>query len=197
VAVVWLPAYLIKAQGYSPVQASWIVVLPPFVQIFLAPGLGFVLQWLRTHGASSRVSRGLLGGGCVAVAGSLLMILSQVSNPYLQIPLVAIGFCIGSVIYTLGPPMVGEISPLHQRGAALGINNALFSLAGLIAPWVMGHIVDVGSNPAEGFRNGFMLAGAIVATAGVLAMLLINPERSLAQFRKLTGPSKVDAMAAA
>lgn len=197
VAVVWLPAYLIKAQGYSPVQASWIVVLPPFVQIFLAPGLGFVSQWLRTHGASSRVSRGLLGGGCVAVAGSLLMILSQVSNPYLQIPLVAIGFCIGSVIYTLGPPMVGEISPLHQRGAALGINNALFSLAGLIAPWVMGHIVDVGSNPAEGFRNGFMLAGAIVATAGVLAMLLINPERSLAQFRKLTGPSKVDAMAAA
>jgi MFS family permease len=93
--------------------------------------------------------------------------------------------------------MVGEISPLHQRGAALGISNALFSLAGLIAPWVMGHIVDVGSNPAEGFRNGFVFAGAIVATGGVLAMLLINPERNLERFRKLAGPTKVDAMAPA
>ena len=197
VAVVWLPAFLVRAAGYSPTQASWIVVLPPFLQIFLAPGIGFISQWLRTHGVSSRVSRGLLGGGCVTFAGAALILLSQVSNPFLQIPLVAMAFCVASVVYTLGPPMVGEISPLHQRGAALGISNALFSLAGLIAPWVMGHIVDVGSNPAEGFRNGFVLAGAIVATGGVLAMLLINPERNLERFRRLAGPTKVDAMAPA
>jgi hypothetical protein len=61
----------------------------------------------------------------------------------------------------------------------------------------MGHIVDVGLNPAEGFRNGFMFAGAIVATGGVLAMLLINPERNLERFRKLTGLTKVDAVALA
>ena len=61
----------------------------------------------------------------------------------------------------------------------------------------MGHIVDVGSNPAEGFRNGFMFAGAIVSIGGVLAMLLINPERNLERFRKLTGPTRADAMAPA
>ena len=137
----------------------------------------------------------LLGGGCVAVAGVALILLSQATSAFVQIPLVMVSFAVGSVIYTLGPPLVGEISPVHQRGATLGISNALFTLAGLVAPWVMGHIVDVGANPVEGFRNGFLLGGAIIATGGVLAMLLINPERDLARFRMLPGSSATDAMA--
>jgi len=191
-AVVWLPAYLVKAGGYSATQAGWIVVLPALLQMFLAPAAGFFSQWLRTHGVSSHVSRGVLGGGCVTVCGVALILLSQASSPYAQIPLVMVAFAVGSVIYSLGPPLVGEISPVHQRGATLGISNALFTIAGLIAPWVMGHIVDVGADPAAGFRNGFLFGGAVIASGGVLAILLISPESDLVRFRKIAASSGID-----
>jgi len=53
-----------------------------------------------------------------------------------------------------------------------------------VAPWLMGHIVDVGVNPAQGFRDGFLFAGLFIVVGGVLAMLLINPESDLARFRR-------------
>jgi hypothetical protein len=65
----------------------------------------------------------------------------------------------------------------------LGICNGTFTLAGLIAPWLMGHIIDVGINPAQGFRDGFMFAGLLIVAGGIIAMLLINPEHDLARFR--------------
>ncbi|MFT3814707.1 MAG: MFS transporter [Acidovorax sp.] len=182
--VVWMPAFLARVGGFSAAQIGWIAVLPSFLQIFLGPACGFISQRMRTRGASSRASRGLLGGGGVVLSGVALVLLSRASSPYLQIPLAMLTFAIGSVIFTLGPPLVGEISPVHQRGATLGIYNALYTMAGLLAPWLMGHIVDAGANPAEGFRNGFMLAGVVVGVGGLLAMLLINPERDLARFKQ-------------
>jgi MFS family permease len=183
-AVVWLPAFLIKAAGYTATEAGWIVVLPSLLQMVLSPTIGFVSQRLRTHGVTSRVSGGLAAGGCVTIAGVAMIMLSKSSGILLQVPLVMVTFAVGAVIYTLGPPLIGEISPVKQRGAMLGISNALFTLAGLAAPWVMGHLVDVGVNPAAGFRDGFLFAGALIACGCVLSLLLINPEADLARFRK-------------
>jgi hypothetical protein len=38
-------------------------------------------------------------------------------------------------------------------------------------------------DPAEGFRTGFVYAGSFVAALGLLAALLINPEKDLQRFR--------------
>jgi MFS family permease len=101
----------------------------------------------------------------------------------LQIPLVMLAFGIGAVIYSLGPPMLGEITPVHQRGAILGISNAVYSLAGLVAPWLTGHIVDIGLDPAAGFREGFLFAGCLICAGSILAAVLIHPAKDLARFR--------------
>jgi ACS family D-galactonate transporter-like MFS transporter len=53
----------------------------------------------------------------------------------------------------------------------------------LCAPFAMGRVVDITLDPAEGFRTGFLYAGSFVAALGLLAALLINPERDLARFR--------------
>lgn len=181
--VVWLPAFLIKAAGYSAVQTGWIVVLPSMLQMFTSPAVGFLSQRMLANGKTSRVVRGLLGGGCVAIAGIAMILLGRSESAWVQIPLVMISFAIGSVIYTLGPALIGEISPIRQRGAMLGISNAFYTLAGLIAPWLMGHIVDVGANPAAGFRSGFEFGGTVIAIGGLIAMALIHPERDLERFR--------------
>ncbi|HKV13555.1 MAG TPA: MFS transporter [Reyranella sp.] len=183
-AVVWLPSFLIKAGGYSPTTTGWILVLPPMLQVVLSPTIGFISEKLRLRGVSSRVSRGLIATGCVTLSGIAMMLLSQSSDRIEQIPLVMVSFAVCSVVYALGPPLIGEISPLRQRGAMLGISNALFSTAGLVAPWLMGHIVDVGLDPAQGFRDGFMYAGLLIVAGGVISMILIHPASDLARFER-------------
>jgi MFS family permease len=118
------------------------------------------------------------------LAGTAMLLLSKSESQLAQIPLVMIAFAVGSVTYALGPTLIGEISPVQQRGAMLGICNGTFTLAGLIAPWLMGHIVDVGINPAQGFRDGFMFAGLLIIAGGALAMILINPNSDLERFRR-------------
>ena len=70
-----------------------------------------------------------------------------------------IAFTFATFIFTLGPPLIGEITPVRQRGAMLGINNAIFTMAGLVAPWFMGKAIDAGVDAASGFRSGFLVAG--------------------------------------
>jgi len=183
-AVVWLPSFLVKAGGYSPTATGWIVMLPPMLQLCLSPTLGFLSERLRARGTSSRIAHGAMTSACVIVAGTAMILLSQSAGAFEQIPLVMVSFAAASVTFALGPPLIGEISPVKQRGAMLGICNGTFTLAGLIAPWLMGHIVDVGINPAQGFRDGFLFAGLLIVAGGIIAMLLINPEHDLARFRE-------------
>jgi MFS family permease len=195
-AVVWLPSFMIKAGGYSPTSMSWILVLPPMLQVVLSPTVGFISEKLRTNGVSSRVSRALPAAGSVAISGIAMILLAK-STGWVQIPLVMISFAVCSITFAMGPTLVGEISPVKQRGAMLGISNALFSTAGLIAPWLMGHIVDVGANPAQGFRDGFLLAGVLILAGGAIAMALISPEDDLARFQRHAVKSTSDQLRAA
>ncbi len=187
-AVVWLPAYLNKAAGFSATEVGWILTLPSLTQIVLSPGMGALSQWLLARGVSSRNARGLLGGACVAIAGLAMLCLPLATSAPLQIALVMLAFASGSVIYTLGPALIGEISPVRQRGAMLGMSNAFYTLAGLLAPTIMGMIVDVGANPKAGFGTGFQFAGLLIAAGGLAAMLLIDPKADLARFDAVAMP---------
>jgi MFS family permease len=183
-AIVWLPAFLIKACRYTPSQTGWIVVAPSVLQLVVIPGAGFLSQKLLGQGIPSRISRGLFASVCIVIAGASMILLSRSYTPWLQIPLAMLAFGIGAVIYSLGPPLLSEITPVQQRGAILGLSNAVFSLAGLIAPWLTGHIVDIGPDPAEGFRQGFLFGGCLICAGGFVAAVLIKPASDLARFRE-------------
>ena len=174
--IVWLASYLIRAAHFSPVETGWIIVLPSAMQILLAPTIGAWSDRQMRRGLSSRVAQGIAGGVCLVLAGAAIILLPLVPAPALKIPLAAIAFSIGSVFFTLGSPLIAEISPPAQRGAMLGIANSIHALAGLVAPVAMGIIVDVGADPTAGFRTGFLVAGSFVALGGLLAMALVNPQ---------------------
>ncbi|MBV9567694.1 MAG: MFS transporter [Hyphomicrobiales bacterium] len=187
-AIVWLPAYLIKGIGFSAKEVGWIVAFPSLTQIVLSPSMGTLSQRLLARGHSSRNARGILGGACVALAGAAMIGLPLAASAPLQIILVMVAFASGSVIYTLGPALIGEISPVRQRGAMLGISNAFYTLAGLLAPTIMGMVVDVGANPKAGFGTGFEFAGLLIVAGGLAAMLLIDPKADLARFNAEVAP---------
>lgn len=181
--LVWLANYLIKALGMDAAHAAWVIALPSAMQMVLAPAIAYLSQRLSLSGLSSRVARGLVGTLCVITAGVSMACFPFVGMGLLKILLVGLACSIGSVIFTLGPALMGEISPASQRGATLGVSNSIHTLAGVCAPLVMGRMVDINANSSAGFRTGYLYVGVLVAVLGAAAALLINPEYDLRRFR--------------
>jgi MFS family permease len=173
--VIWLAAYLRNGAGYTPTETGWIIVLPSFAQIALAPTLGAWSERLTRRGVSSRWARGILGGGCLVAAGVAMALFPFTTPAALKIPLVVVAFATGSVFFTLGSTLIGEISPPAQRGAMLGLTNSIHALAGVAAPVVMGAVIDLTADTGVGFCNGFLFAGALMVSGGVAVMMLVKP----------------------
>jgi MFS transporter, ACS family, D-galactonate transporter len=182
--ITWLANYLIKALNVAPSPAAWIIALPAVMQVALAPSLALLSQYLIRRGVSSRVARGILGALCVVTAGVSIIGMAFLPMGILKVVLIGLGFSIGSVIFTLGSTLIGEISPAAQRGAMLGVTNAIHTLAGLCTPLLMGLIVDVGANPQAGFRLGYLYAGCMVGCLGLAAAVIIEPQADLRRFRR-------------
>ena len=123
------------------------------------------------------MARGLLGGACVALGGAALAIMPYVPSIALKIGLTTIGVALPSVIYVISNTVIGEITPVAQRGALLAIGTAVSTSAGLLAPYVMGSVVERAATPLDGFNTGFMICGVIMLVGGAIGMALIRPER--------------------
>jgi MFS transporter, ACS family, D-galactonate transporter len=134
IAVVWLPAYVEKGLGYSASAAGWIVTVPPLCQIVLMPSICSLSELLTRNGASSRLARGFVAAVSVLVAGLMTTLLPLSEGPVLPILCTALAFSVGNLIFCLEPVMIAELTSVEQRSAMLGINNAMFTLAGPLAP---------------------------------------------------------------
>ena len=123
------------------------------------------------------MARGIFGGACVAVGGAALAIMPHVPGISAKIALSTIGVALPSVIYVIGNAVVSEIAPVAQRGALLAIGTAVSTSAGLLAPYVMGSVVETAATPLDGFNTGFMICGIIMLVGGGIGMALMRPER--------------------
>jgi MFS family permease len=182
IATIWLPSYLARAAGYTMTQVGLIVVVPAFVQMLTMPLLGWWSQRLQVRGVSSRVARGVLGAAMVMASGAALMMVSQLSAGPLLIVMVTIAFSLSPFAFPSGVMMVSEISPPKQRGGMLGVNNFVFTLAGLVTPMVIGHVIDMSSSPVAGYRTGILLAGGFAVLGGLISALLVHPAADRARF---------------
>jgi MFS family permease len=113
----------------------------------------------------------------VVLGGAALMMLPYVPGTQVKIALTALGVALPSVIFVISNAVVGEATPAAQRGALLAIGAAIASSAGLLAPYVMGSVIQTATTPLEGFNTGFFMCGVIMLVGGAIAMALVNPER--------------------
>jgi MFS family permease len=98
------------------------------------------------------------------------------------------GLC-GS-IYVVCPPMLGEFTPVSQRGAVISIYGAIYTLAGIIAPLTMGRVIKYAATPLEGYMTGFSINAAILIASGVLGLLLLWPNTERARLTAATAQPK-------
>ncbi|MDG3016385.1 MFS transporter [Speluncibacter jeojiensis] len=182
--VSWLPPYLTNGAGYSKSQTGLLTALPWVAGAVAVVAQGVVTQRLMKRGVSARWARGALGGGVVIAAGVCTWAFVHVPNGPMKLALMALGLGISGVIFTVATTACGQISPARSRGAVLGAFVAVYSLAGVAAPFVTGRLVgDAGSAPIHGYDTVFMLTGIILVVGGIAAVALIRPERDAARLR--------------
>jgi MFS family permease len=176
-ALSWQGAFLIKGLGFAQGSIGLLGALPAGASVILVIAAGWFSQRLLARGVSSRVARGIFGGACVALGGAALAITPYAPGIPVKIALTTIGVALPSVIYVIGNAVVSEIAPVAQRGALLAIGTAFSTSAGLLAPYIMGSVVETAATPLDGFNTGFMICGVIMLIGGVIGMALMRPER--------------------
>ncbi|MGO3927516.1 MFS transporter [Rhodopseudomonas pseudopalustris] len=177
----WFTTYIIKGLGFSQHQAGLISIMPWVFGAIVVLLAGWLSQSLMGRGASTRHARGVLGSVPLVVGGLILLTMPFIDNPTARIAALVIGSGLCGSIYVVCPPMIAEFAPVSQRGAAIAIYGALYTLAGIVAPLVMGSVVQNAASPNEGYLAGYVINGAVMVVSGLLGLLLLWPNTERAR----------------
>jgi MFS family permease len=177
----WFTPFIIKGLGFSQKDAGLISVLPWVFGAVIVLLAGWISQVMLTRGFSTRGARGVLGAAPLIVGGFILAAMPYVQGAGLQIALLVLGSGLCGAIYVVCPPMLGEFTPVSQRGAVIAIYGAIFTLAGIIAPFVMGKVIQNAATPMEGYLTGFTINAVILIVSGLLGLLLLWPNTERAR----------------
>jgi MFS family permease len=177
----WFTPFIVKGLGFSQQQAGFISILPWIFGACVVLLTGWLSQVMLARGYSTRSARGVLGAAPLVVGGAVLATLPYISGAGLQIALLVVGSGLCGSIYVVCAPMIGEFTPVAQRGAVISIYGALYTLAGIVAPAVMGSIIQRAGNTLDGFMTGFTINAVILVGAGLLGLLLLWPNSERAR----------------
>jgi hypothetical protein len=96
------------------------------------------------------------------------------------------------IIIGIGALVIFVLAPVAQRGALLAIGTAVSTSAGLLAPYVMGRVVETAATPLNGFNTGFMICGvAARRRAHVLGVERLTPAQKLSYGRRGKAGSRI------
>ncbi len=170
----WFTPFIVKGLGFSQTDAGWISILPWVFGACIVMLTGWISQVLMARGVST--PRRARGAGLGAVDRRWIDprgASACQSSRGLQIALLVVGSGLCGSIYVVCPPMLGEFTPVSQRGAVIAIYGAIYTLAGILAPWVMGKVIQHAATPLDGYMTGFTINAVILIASGLLGLLLL------------------------
>jgi MFS family permease len=177
----WFTSFIIQGLGFSQQQAGFVSILPWIFGATIVLLTGWISQVLMARGISTRGARGVLGSAPLVIGGAILAMMPHVNGASLQIALLVIGSGLCGSIYVVCPPMLSEFTPVSQRGAIIAIYGALYTLAGILAPYVMGNVIQSSGGMVEGYMTGFTINSCIMIASGVLGLALLWPNTERAR----------------
>ncbi|MGW2342930.1 MFS transporter [Streptomyces sp. NPDC001661] len=176
--VSWLPSFLHDGMGYSRGTVGLLATLPYGLAIVVLLTAGLISGRMLKAGRSARAARGFLTMGCLCFAGVAMIAFTQVPPGGLQLALVVAAFSINSVAFSVAFAGAADFLPRRHRPGFFGCIIAAYSVAGIVAPWLLGVIVDAADTVSQGYADGFLVVGITICVFAVAGGLLLNPARS-------------------
>ena len=177
----WFTPFIVKGLGFSQSEAGLVSILPWVFGACVVLTTGWVSQALMARGVSTRVARGVVGATPLIVGGAITAMLAHVEGAGLRVALLVVGGGLTGSIYVVCGPMLSEFTPVSQRGAILAIYGAIYTLAGIIAPYVMGSVIQHSASMLDGYLTGYTINAATMVASGVLGLLLLWPNTERAR----------------
>jgi predicted MFS family arabinose efflux permease len=171
----WFTPFIIKGLGFSQKDAGWISVLPWVFGAVIVLLTGWISQVLVARGVTTRGARGVLGSVPLIVGGLILVVMPYADGAGLQIALLVVDAGLCGSIYVVCPPMLGEFTPVAQRGAVISIYSAIYTLAGIRS------VIQRATVPLDGYMTGFTINVVIMIVSGLLGLLLLWPNTERAR----------------
>ncbi|SED01336.1 MFS transporter [Rhodococcus koreensis] len=184
--VAWLPVYLSDGLGYDTITAGRLIMLPYAFAAAGAIGAGFLSNWLTVRGVSRRVSRGFLAGGLIVAAGVSMVAFTLLSAGLPQMVFITLAFSLNTAAYAVAFTAIADIVHPSKRGPILGFLVAFYSMAGVLAPLLLGYFVGNATDKITGYGHGFALTGILMTLGGAAATFLVRPEHDAAKLSART-----------
>jgi MFS family permease len=172
----WFTAYLVDGLGFSQTMGGNLFILPWLFGMVVVLTGGWLSQRLKKQGVSSRVSRGVFASTTVLLGGCILPFIAVTDSAAVKVAILVIGSALGSTIFVVTPMIVSELTPQSQRAAMLAIAISIFTSAGVLAPWLMGYIIQGAANRQAGYEQGLVILGGLLMAGGLIGLLFIRPE---------------------
>lgn len=188
----WSPKYLSSIVAVSPEAIGALSTLPWIVGALALLALGYASRFLMRRGVTVRWALGALFGGTLLVSGVCFLLLPGLQGAA-AIAVVTVGAGL-AMIYPLAPTAVAFCVSSKQRAAVMATLTGLASLGGVIAPAMVGGLMDAaGYVPAPkgvkesaemiarlgaGMDTSFWAIGVYLVLVGALSVLLLNPDRT-------------------
>ena len=177
----WFTPFIVKGLGFSQREAGYISILPWVFGAVIVLLTGWISQVMLARGFTTRGARGVLGAAPLIVGGAILALMPYVAPGGPMIALLVVGSGLCGSIFVVCAPMIGEFTPVSQRGAVISIYGALYTLAGILAPAVMGSAIQRAAEPLDGYLTGFTINAVIMVASGLLGLLLLWPNTERAR----------------
>lgn len=176
----WIPTYLQKGLQMTPMQSGYVVMAATVGVIILNLVVSGLSQRALKRGASVRLAM-VLPPALACLIGGVAMSLMGFFEQGMSMTIVL--YLIGGIVVNLVPAfansIVAYIAPAKQRGSMLAIHIGLMTSAGMLAPHIVGQAIGwEGGDLVKGFELAVGLFGLVLLAGGVLALRLIDPQRS-------------------
>ena len=79
----------------------------------------------------------------------------------------------------------------------LAIVNSVVTLAGVIAPFAMGSVIQNAATPLAGYEKGYVVFGILLLAGGLIGLIFIRPEIDRARLARHAVPAGSRTLASA
>jgi ACS family D-galactonate transporter-like MFS transporter len=173
--ITWLPTYLVHERHFSLGTMAKIGGVGYLCYSAGAVIFGWISdRWIAAGGSPTLVRKTFAGIG--AGSAGLLLLGCALAGPTASVILLLLAFGAGGMCGSNIWAITQTIAGPKMAGRWTGLQNFLGNLAGIIAPWVTGFVID--------YTGRFIVAFAIMAVVAMLAALsyffVIGPVKEIA-----------------
>lgn len=194
----WSPRYLSAVVDLSPESIGLVSTFPWVIGALALLVLGYASRYLMRRGVTVRWALGALFGVSLLISGVSFLILPATTGA-LSVVLVTVASGT-ALIFPLAPTAVAYAVCSRQRAAVMATLTGLASLGGVVAPAMVGFLMDgagyVTTPEGEavppamiealttGMNSAFWAIGIYLLVVGLASVLLLNPDKTAHKLQK-------------